>query len=809
MLAFSPLILFSASAFQPPIVFPTSKGSNRIQQLLNSKISATEEARNLKEQAERARVEAQELDARLTKSKILDIEKKMENTRWTQQNPKEAQILEEKLEGLRQKSVLSPSIAPPTLSPVNETSSASSKGGLSDIDDNKNPLSGFDESELILYLPTVKRIEAEAPENVTTKELIEQFQSAPELKEHFQRKIQEMLVIPMEEMQQLEELESKYLSSSSALEKAQLKREIERARNALKEGGPFDYSENIFLDIPPMDAIEMEQRLEAVGSLPTLLQAVYKMRCEVDVNADITLAILKDHFDLQLQLLLQVKDILPLDQELKSETRKAIDSLPEMVRTDLCERLGVEGEEALFQALTDGGSEEMSSSRSELRTIIRSAGKVTDIAQYDDIDFVDRSRYLQEFFPSIAAMESQRPTLEDVVCFADKVVDKETFMQTGPPEAALGCFYIRGQNQLSDDPDGVELMRLIQEKHEKSSVGKGLEFFYVPDPSPLTDEAMEMGESEEPIIIVTRKNWDVLYDSANPLTKLSISALGFLSMLIFAVASCDYQPGLEGQLDALLDGREANIDQISEIVWSVASSLGVIHVFHEVGHQLVGLRDKFRVGLPTFLPSLQLGLFGSITPILSPPPNFRSLFDFAVAGPLLGLIASLTFLAHGLFLTASTPLTDLAMLPALPTMILRASTLGGEMVETFLGPETLLVSDTVSLHPEAIAGFSGLVANALALLPTGNSDGGRISLALFGRRGAFILKAFTIILLCLFGLFGFDETNILLFYALLCVVWQRDLEKPIKNEFDELDLGRGGLAIAMGFIAALTLSPMI
>lgn len=79
---------------------------------------------------------------------------------------------------------------------------------------------------------------------------------------------------------------------------------------------------------------------------------------------------------------------------------------------------------------------------------------------------------------------------------------------------------------------------------------------------------------------------------------------------------------------------------------------------------------------------------------------------------------------------------------------------------------------------------------------------------MFGRRGAFIVKTFTSILLCVAGLFGFDESSILLTYNLYTLIWQRELETPTRNELDELDFVRGSLAIGAALFVAVTLVPM-
>lgn len=71
-----------------------------------------------------------------------------------------------------------------------------------------------------------------------------------------------------------------------------------------------------------------------------------------------------------------------------------------------------------------------------------------------------------------------------------------------------------------------------------------------------------------------------------------------------------------------------------------------------------------------------------------------------------------------------------------------------------------------------------------------------------------MVKLFTTLLLCVAGIFGLDDSNILLTYALFTSIWQRELETPMRNEVDELDFMRGFLGISVAIVVGLTLIPM-
>jgi hypothetical protein len=80
---------------------------------------------------------------------------------------------------------------------------------------------------------------------------------------------------------------------------------------------------------------------------------------------------------------------------------------------------------------------------------------------------------------------------------------------------------------------------------------------------------------------------------------------------------------------------------------------------------------------------------------------------------------------------------------------------------------------------------------------------------MFGRRGAYVVSVFTHILLCLIGLFGLDQSGIILAYNLFCIIWQRGPETPARNEVEELDVGRGAFGISTAIVVSLALTPML
>lgn len=133
------------------------------------------------------------------------------------------------------------------------------------------------------------------------------------------------------------------------------------------------------------------------------------------------------------------------------------------------------------------------------------------------------------------------------------------------------------------------------------------------------------------------------------------------------------------------------------------------------------------------------------------------------------------------------------------------------IIEFLLGNGVLDSPDPlqmIKLHLFSIAGFLGLMINALSLLPIGNTDGGWICVTFFGCSFSWVVHGTALIALVLAGFFGADQTNIYLCSAIYCQIWQSKIEIPCHNEVDELDSVQRIVAIAVSLIAMLTLCPL-
>lgn len=228
----------------------------------------------------------------------------------------------------------------------------------------------------------------------------------------------------------------------------------------------------------------------------------------------------------------------------------------------------------------------------------------------------------------------------------------------------------------------------------------------------------------------------------------------------------------------------------------IAGGIIAVLVAHEIGHRLLARRYQVRLSLPFFLPALQIGAFGAITRFESVLPNRKTLFDIALAGPAVGGIVSLFMLLGGLLLSHQGSLFQV------PSEFFQGSILVGTLARVVLGDA--VQQSLVDVHPLTVIGWLGLVITALNLMPAGQLDGGRIVQAIYGRKTAGRTTVATLIVLAIASL----ANPLALYWAVLILFIQRDLERPSLNELTEPDDARAGLGLLALFLMIATLLPL-
>jgi hypothetical protein len=192
----------------------------------------------------------------------------------------------------------------------------------------------------------------------------------------------------------------------------------------------------------------------------------------------------------------------------------------------------------------------------------------------DTIEKIEGAGYIKGMLPEVTRKEGKGPTEEDAMIFFKEVLGKKTFNPTNKLERIPGGFLIRGQNTLEN---GEDLVKALDSKLKASSVADKLYYYYIKDPTLVTEQQFEQGDFENPVIIITGND---LSPTTNPFVKPVVTAFGGLSVASFAVAVC-----LATDMKMDLDVLES---MASPLVFAVLGT----QLAHEAMHQLVAFKDK-------------------------------------------------------------------------------------------------------------------------------------------------------------------------------------------------------------------------
>ncbi len=283
----------------------------------------------------------------------------------------------------------------------------------------------------------------------------------------------------------------------------------------------------------------------------------------------------------------------------------------------------------------------------------------------------------------------------------------------------------------------------------------------------------------------------IVLPSSNDPQALAVPQKVLAAVLLLATFASSLETG------GLLLGFDffENMSRFAEVL-PVSAGIWAVLLAHEIGHQIVARGNNVRFSWPFFIPTWQVGSFGALNRFESVVPNRQVLFDVAFAGPAAGGLVSLGMLLVGLLLSGEGSLFEI------PAEFFKGSVLVGTLAKVVLG--SALHEQVVNVHPLAVMGWLGLVITALNLMPAGQLDGGRIVQAIYGRKIAGGATVATLILLAIVSVFN----PLALYWAIVILFLQRNLERPCLNDLTEPDDARAALGLLALFLMVASLMPL-
>lgn len=255
---------------------------------------------------------------------------------------------------------------------------------------------------------------------------------------------------------------------------------------------------------------------------------------------------------------------------------------------------------------------------------------------------------------------------------------------------------------------------------------------------------------------------------------------------------------------------------------SYATAVLSILLAHEMGHWLLARAWGVDSTLPYFLPiyvpgSMNFGTLGALIRLRSPIPSRDAVLDIGAAGPIAGALVAIPVYAWGLAHSEVRAVGELAATnTGSPFEMLRAFlrgetlTWGGDAVvfgDSLLtaGIQRLVLGamppgHDVVIHPVALAAWLGLFVTTLNLLPLGQLDGGHVTYAWLGERGALRVSRLVSAGLLLAGIFV--SLNWLVWWLLTRIVI--GLRHP--PAIDEAPIGAARRAVALASLALFVLT---
>jgi len=291
------------------------------------------------------------------------------------------------------------------------------------------------------------------------------------------------------------------------------------------------------------------------------------------------------------------------------------------------------------------------------------------------------------------------------------------------------------------------------------------------------------GEDSKPVVVILPSTND-----PKPTTLTQALLAGVLGLATIA-SSMETAGTLKGFDFFEKPGRYLEVLPLS-------AGILLILAVYELARRWTARQHQVRLSPPFFIPAIQIGSFGALTRFQSLLPNRSTLFDIAFAGPAAGGLAALGMLMAGLVLSTPTSLFQI------PAEFFQGSILVGTLARVVLG--SALQQPLVSIHPLVVVGWLGLVITAINLMPAGQLDGGRIVQSIYGRKTAGRTTVATLIVLGIATL----ANPLALYWAIVILVLQRNLERPALNELVEPNDARAALGLLVLFLMAATLLPL-
>ncbi|XP_062092517.1 probable zinc metalloprotease EGY2, chloroplastic isoform X2 [Humulus lupulus] len=366
--------------------------------------------------------------------------------------------------------------------------------------------------------------------------------------------------------------------------------------------------------------------------------------------------------------------------------------------------------------------------------------------------------------------ESIRIPKETIEILKNQVFGFDTFFVTSQEPYEVGVLFkgnLRGEPAKSYE----KLTKRVEDKF-----GDQFRIFLLVNP-----------EDDRPVVVVVPRKTLQPETTAVP-EWFAAGAFGLVTVFTLLLRNV---PALQSNLLSIFD----NLDLLKNGAPGALVTALILGV-HELGHILAAKSCGVKLGVPYFVPSWQIGSFGTITRIINIVPKREDLLKVAAAGPLAGFSLGLVLLLLGFVLPPSDGIGVVV-----DASVFHESLLAGGIAKLLLG-DVLKEGTPISVNPLVIWAWAGLLINAINSIPAGELDGGRISFAIWGRKNSVRLTGASIALLGLSAIVN----DVAFYWVVLIFFLQRGPIAPLSEEITDPDrkyVALGILVLVLGLLVCL------
>lgn len=218
----------------------------------------------------------------------------------------------------------------------------------------------------------------------------------------------------------------------------------------------------------------------------------------------------------------------------------------------------------------------------------------------------------------------------------------DTFFVTDVDKTPLAVAYMGTLRKSSE-----EVFKDVEKRLQAiDGLKDRVQLFLFENPRPQMQDmggGMMLGDDENPEVmfmaVSTRVKPLPLGGGQVTLSLLSLGATA-VNCLIYSILSF-YTPQ-----DIVNKLGEDPLARLGD-AWPIALGILGIQIAHDVAHTVVAKSKGIKLGVPIYIPSLQIGTFGSVLRFVSFPKSRKDMFDVATAGPLVGFALSFAAFAIG------------------------------------------------------------------------------------------------------------------------------------------------------------------